>query len=182
MKYLMIVWLLLFICPSSHAITSQYKQLLLSTAKAMNVNGSGGNTKTFTFSAAAPSRVIAVSALLKDEGNTQFSNFGALAGLTNGILLQWSKGGVTTTLATIKDNADMSNIFSDMQHFGNSAVLSLLSIVTPEGFGNTNNVFRGKMLIGHDNILNTSDSVSAIVQDNLTNIDVLEMGITIETD
>lgn len=182
MKYLMIVWLLLFICPSSQASTTQYKQLLLTAAKAMNVNGSGGSTKTFIFTTTAPSRVVAISALLKDEGNTQFSNFGAISGLTNGVLLQWTKGGVTSTLATIKDNGDMSNIFSDMQHFGNSAVLSLLSIVTPEGFGNTNNVFRGKMTLGHDNILATSDSVSAIVQDNLTNIDVLEMGITIETD
>lgn len=165
------------------AITTQYKQLLDSSTKGMNVNGSSVN-KTYSYSPGSGTvRIKSLSVLLQDEGTTSFNKFGAITALTNGIVIQWSKGGSTTTFATIKDNSDVTNIFSDMQHFGNSAVLSILSVVTPQGFGNTNNVFRGKTLFnGGDNLLSDSDSISAIVKDNLTNIDTLEMGVVIETD
>lgn len=157
------------------------QQLLNAGSKAMNVNG--GTPKTFSYSPGSGAVAIAgLSCLLKDDGATDFTKFGAITALTNGILLQWSIGGNTQTLATIKDNSDMTHAFPHNQHFGNSATLSILSIVTPQGFGNSTNVFRGVLKFDEPIILSGTDAINAIVQDNLTSIDVLNMAALVEMD
>lgn len=181
MKKLFLVTLTFLLGKCSYAITPQYQQLLNSGSKAMNVNG--GSPVTFSYSPGTGTiRVTDIMVLLKDEGTNSFSNFGALAGLTNGVLIRWSIGGSTKTFATIKDNATLTNVFPDHQHFGSSAVLSILSVVTPVGFGNSNNVFKGKFHFPNAIDLTDSDAIQALVQDNLTNIDTLEMGVYIETE
>lgn len=158
------------------------QQLLNAGTKAMNVNG--GTPKTFSYSpgGVAIASVIALSCVLKDDGATDFTKFGAITALTNGVLLQWSIGGNTQTLTTIKDNSDLTHTFSYNQHFGNSATLSILSIVTPQGFGNSTNVFRGILKFLTPITLTGSDAINAIVQDNLSGIDVFTMSAIIGQD
>lgn len=157
------------------------QQLLNSGSKAMNVNG--GTPKTFGYSPGSGSiALLGLSCTLKDDGATDLTKFGAITALTNGILLQYSIGGSTQTLTTIKDNSDLTHTFYTYQHFGNSATLSILSIVTPQGFGNSTNVFRGVLLLQEPVILTDSDAINAIVQDNLTSIDVLNMSAFIRID
>lgn len=157
------------------------QQLLNAGSKAMNVNG--GTPKTFTYSPGSGAVALAgLSCLLKDDGSTDFTKFGAITALTNGVLLQWSIGGSTQTIATLKDNSDLTHTFASNQHFGNSATLSILSIITPQGFGNSTNVFRGVLIFDPPVILSNSDAVNAIVQDNLTSIDVLNMSAIVRID
>lgn len=139
----------------------------------MNVNGSV-TPKVFIYTASADQNLVSLLCLLKDEGSTAFGSFGALSSLTNGVLVQITKGGSTRTLATIKDNADLCMVFPQNQ-FGNGAVLSILSIVSPEGFGDTNNCFVGSLNLREPIFLSTGDSVSVTVQDNLSSIDVFQM-------
>lgn len=162
-------------------VITAVQQLLLSGSKAMNVNG--GTPKTFTYSPGSGNvRVIALSCLLKDDGTTDMTKFGAITALTNGVLLQWSIDGSTQTMATIKDNSDITHTFPHAQHFGNSATLSILAIITPQGFGNSTNIFRGMIVFNQPVTLSGSDAINVIIQDNITAIDVFTISAHIEMD
>ena len=156
------------------------QQLQLSSSKLMNVNGSV-TPKVFTYTTSADQNLTSLLCLLKDEGSTTFGNFGALSILTNGVLIQITQNGNTRTLATIKDNADLCMVFPQNQ-FGNGAVLSILSIVSPEGFGDTNNCFVGSLNFREPIFLANGDSISVTIQDNLTNIDVFQMSCGLYTE
>lgn len=150
-----------------------------SGSKAMNVNGSSVN-QTFSYSPGG-SLVVAInkiSCILRQGAgdNTSFTNFAAISALTNGILVQCSINGSTSTIATIKDNSDLCHKFHFNQ-FGNSSVLSILSIVTSEGFGNTSNAFIGTMELVQPLVLVGSDSISVLIQDNLSSVGLLNMSI-----
>lgn len=155
----------------------QFNNLLNSGSKNMNVDGSSVN-KVFSYSPGNgnSTQIIGLSCTLRDEGTTSLNKFGAITALTNGLLIQATVSGVTTTIATIKDNADLSNIFHYNQ-YGNSSVLSLLGIVTPQGFGNSNNVFVGHFDIElkQSILLTDTDSISVTIQDNLSGIDTLQV-------
>lgn len=159
----------------------QYFSLLNSGSKAMNVNGSV-TPKAFTYTSSGDSSVKSIIITLQDEGTTSLNKFGAITALSNGLLLEWTIGGNSTTLATLVDNSDLCNLFKDHQHFGNSAVLSIVSVVTPEGFGNTNNILRGTIEFDTGVILNDSDVFKATVRDNLTGIDSMTMGVVVQID
>lgn len=148
----------------------------------MNVNGSI-TPKTFTYSPGGGISVgvTGLMVLLRDEGTTSFDKFGALTALSNGLLVQATISGISRALTTIKDNADLCTRFHFNQ-FGSSAILSILSIVTPEGFGASNNVFIGFMEFQQPIILLDTDSIDVIVQDNLTNIDSLQIACKTVTD
>lgn len=152
------------------------QNLLLSNSKSMNVDGT--TPKTFIYTAPQALAILGISCILKDEGNTSLNKFGAITALTNGILIQATIGGITSTIMTIKDNSDLCKIF-EVNQFGNSAALSILGIVTPEGFGASNNIFVGNTEFKNPFtlILNQDDTIQAVVQDNLTNIDILEMTV-----
>lgn len=157
------------------------QNLLNSSSKAMNVNGS---VTPVSFSYSPESGVSAITGmtiLFKDDGSTSFDKFGAIMALTNGITINTNISSAISTITTIKDNADLCTRFHFNQ-FGNSAVLSLLSIVTPEGFGNSNNVFIGYMDFLDPIILFNTDSIYVTIQDNLTNIDFIQMACKIRTE
>ena len=147
----------------------------------MNVNGSG-TAQSFSFSpGTGPFAVTDIDVLLEDAGADNFNKFGAITALTNGIKIQWTISGTTTVLAIVKDNAEMTNIFPHHQHFGSGAILSLLGVVTPEGFGNSSTVFKGCIHFDQPVLLQDSDILEAIVQDDLTAIGTLEIGIYVQS-
>lgn len=156
-------------------MVTSFQNLLNGAAKSMNVNGFI-TPQTFSYSPGMgnTAAISGVTVLLRDEGTASFDKFGAITALSNGLLLQVTINGNTRTLSTIKDNGDFCTRFHFNQ-FGNGAVLSLLSIVTPEGFGNSNNVFIGFMEFQNIMILNDTDSISVIIQDNLSAVDNLQM-------
>lgn len=149
------------------------KNFLNSGSKTLNVNGSV-TPQVFTFTSVGEQHLTAISCLLKDEGATSFEKFGALNALANGVLIQVTQSGVTRTITTIKDNADLCMLFSQNQ-FGNGAVLSILSVVSPEGFGDTNNCFVGVLEFDEYIPLADGDTVTVTIQDNLTTVDVFQM-------
>lgn len=145
-----------------------------SSSKALNVNGS---SVAVTFSYSPGNAVVHVTGLVclfKDEGANDFSKFGALNALTNGILIKTTRGGQDKQLTIIKDNADMATRFP-ANHFGSSAVLSLLGITTPVGFGGSNNVFVGRLDFTRPLVLSNEDSISVVIRDNLSTIDLFNI-------
>lgn len=156
--------------------------LLNAGSKLMNVNGTTPKTFSYSPGGVLAQQVMGLVCILKDEGTTTFAKFGGITAITNGLQIQWSVGGNTQNYALIKDNADLTQAFPDHQHFGNSATLSLLGIATPEGFGNSNNVFKGKINFITPVLLTGSDAINVIVQDDLSAVDVLQIAAIIELD
>jgi hypothetical protein len=158
----------------------KYEQLLNSGSKDLTVNGSV-TPVVFSYSPGSGTvRLTGISLILRDEGTTDLNKFGVLSALTNGLLMQYSISSSDYTLANMKDNSDVANVFSDVQHFGNSATLSILSVVTPQGWGNSTNIFKGKLLLRNGVILTDSDSIKVTVRDNISNVDHLEIGVFVE--
>jgi len=153
--------------------------LLNGSSKAMNVNGAT-TPVVFTYSpgGSTPVEIHKITCLLKQSSgdNTAFSNFAALSALANGVLIQCTIAGNTTTMATLKDNSDLCNMFS-INQFGSSAVLSILSVVTPQGFGNSTNSFIGAMQFQQPFLLTGSDTITVTIQDNLSSVGLLNMSI-----
>lgn len=153
------------------------QNLLNGAAKSMAVNGSS-TSQSFSFTASSVCHVQGISLLMQHAGNCGFNVFGALGSpLTNGVLIQGTVNGSTMTIANIKDNADLCTRFQYNQ-FGNSAVLSILSIVTPQGFGNTNNVFVGYMEFPDLVQLQPGDSITVTIQDNLSSLNFIQMCVS----
>lgn len=148
------------------------------SSKLMNVNGS---VTPQVFSYVPPASEVAalteLTVALKDDGTTALTNFAAIAALTNGVLISANVGGITKTIATIKDNADLATRFTFSQ-FGNGAVLSILGLGTAQGFGSSNNIFIGSMQLPEPIVLDSSqgDSLSVTIQDNLSAVDIFQMG------
>lgn len=157
------------------------QSLLNGAAKSMSVNGSV-TPQSFSYSPGTGSvQVNAITIVIRDEGNSALSNFGAISALNNGLQIKVNISGVEATLFNIKDNADMCAFFSE-KCFGSSAVLSLLGITTPVGFGASNNIFCGEIDFNRPILLTDSDSITAYVRDNLSAIDTLNMAIILEKD
>lgn len=163
-------------------IVTIMQPLLNAGSKLMNVNGTTPKTFTYSPGGILVQEVVGLVCLLKDDGATTFAKFGAITAITNGLQIQWSIGGNAQNYALVKDNADLTQAFPDDQHFGNSATLSLLGIATPEGFGNSNNVFKGKIEFVTPILLTGSDAINVIVQDDLSAVDVLQIAAIIELD
>lgn len=157
------------------------QNLLNGSSKLMNIDGSS-TPKTFTYSPGGGeyAEIRGLYILLKDDGSTTFDKFGAITALTNGLLIKCNTDSVDSTITLIKDNADLCTRF-DRSHFGSSAVLSILSIVTPEGFGGSTDVFVGYLQFDDPIVLFDTDSISAVVQDNLSAVDFLQMSCKIVT-
>lgn len=160
------------------------KSLLLSGSKEMKVDGT--TPKTFSYTATATSLVRKIRIAMIDDGASTAIKFGSITGLTNGILIQSVIGGVTSTIATLKDNGDIITHFSGL-NFGSSAVLSILGLVTPQGYLDSTDVIVGAMAFAEypgvvDIILRSGDKIQAVVQDNLTSIDFLRMTVEIGTE
>lgn len=162
----------------------QTNNLLNGASKTMNVDGSG-TPKVFSYSPGGSVSVelVGLTCVMQDEGTTSLNKFGALTALTNGVLIQVTINSVTTTITTIKDNADLCTRFHG-NHFGNSATLSLLGIVTPEGFGNSTNIFMGHAEFNENGriLLTGADSISVTVQDNLTGLNSFQISCKVVSD
>jgi hypothetical protein len=150
-----------------------------SGSKSMTVNGAT-TPVVFSYSpgAGVSSEIHKISCILKQSSgdNTAFTNFAAGSALTNGVLIQCTVNGTATTMCTLKDNSDLCNMFS-VNQFGSGAILSILSVVTPEGFGGTNNCFVGVMEFLQPFILTGSDTLTVTVQDNLSSVGLLNMSV-----
>lgn len=145
--------------------------LMNAGSKLANVNGT--TPKTFTYTMTADGLINSISCILKDDGTTSLTNFGAIAAISNGVLIQATQSGSNRTIATIKDNADFSLAFNANQ-YGNGSVLSILGIITAQGFGNSNNIFVGTRIFQIPIQMFSGDSISVVIQDNLSAIDVLQ--------
>lgn len=148
-------------------------------SKLMNVNGSV--TPAVFLYAPAAADITAINELtvvLTDEGTSPLGVFGSLAAaLSVGIKIEVILNGVTFPISLIKDNADLASRFTFSQ-FGNGSVLSILGLGTAQGFGNSNDVFVGSLQLPEPLVLvgSTGDEMRITIQDNLTAVDVLQMG------
>lgn len=156
------------------------ENLLNGSAKAMNVNGSSVN-QTFSYSPGEETaHIVALVCLFKDDGANDLIKFGALAALTNGVLIKAVISEQDIPITTIKDNADMVTRFAQ-NHFGSSAVLSILGITTPVGFGGSTNIFAGRLEFSSPIVLTGDDAISVVIRDNLTNIDLFQIACVVRT-
>lgn len=160
--------------------------LLDGSEKEMNKNGSV-TPKSYGYTATEITKVLSLSLLIIDEGSTSTDKFGALSALQSGVLIQAVLGGVTKTIATLKDNGDIVNA-CDRNSFGSSAVLSVLGISTPQGFLDSNDAFIGEIILGEiseisplDIILQADDVIKAVVQDNLTGLNFFRISVKVGT-
>jgi len=87
------------------------------SSKAMNVNGSS-TPVNFDF---APGQgevwyLSKISSMLSDDGLTRHGpgDFGGLSSLTNGVEIRIKTEGAESVLATLQDNADFLQVFSDL--------------------------------------------------------------------
>lgn len=147
--------------------------------KSMAVNGASVN-KVFSW-VPDEGKEISVSKLtilLKDDGASTFAKFGSISVLTGGILIEAVIDGVAREICNIRDNGDLCTHFPFSQ-FGSAAVLSILSVVTPQGFGDSNDVFVGSMQFSEPLgiIAANGDLIRATVRDDLSAIDTLLIGI-----
>lgn len=156
------------------------QNLLNAGSKSMAVNGSV-TPVSFAYSPGGGNSVEIhkITCLLKQASgdNTSFTNFAAASALTNGISVQCTINSITSTIALIKDNSDICHMFPANQ-FGNGSVLSILSVVTPQGFGSTSNLFQGLMEFRESFILTGSDVLTVVIQDNLSSVGLLNMSIS----
>lgn len=160
-----------------------FQPLTLSGSQSMNVNGSV-TPQTFSYTLSARSKLLYISILLRDEGTTSLSSFGAISALTNGLAIQLVKASTPTTIATVKSNADLCNC-CDGNYFGNGAVIvNALGVAVAQGFGASNNIFSGYLDLDTQMgvFLDSGDKVQAIVQDNLSAVDFLQMFVVLEQD
>jgi hypothetical protein len=105
--------------------------------------------------------------LLLDDGNIDFSKFGAGAALTNGIQLNMSVASTVYEVCVINNNADI--------------VLKFTGGAGTQGNGgfSPNDAYWGAMTFGKNITLNggTSDFVEIKIRDNLTGVDVLRAAV-----
>ncbi len=148
------------------------------SSKAMNVNGSSVNQAFSYAPISGQVAITGISIILQDDGATNLNKFGAITALTNGISIGVTIASTGKSITTIKDNSDLFTRF-EISQIGSSAVLSILSVITPLGFGDTVDSFQGFMGFNPPIILDqaNSDAIGAVVRDNLTNIDMLEMAV-----
>lgn len=149
-----------------------------SSNKSMAVDGSSVN-KTYSYSPGSGTVVIVgLICVLEDSGQSSLTKFGSITALTNGCVISVTINSITTTITTIKDNADLITRFPQ-NHFGSSATDTLGGAV---GFGDSYDTFVGQVEFPRAIILTGSDSIQAVVKDNLTNISTLQISCIIDRD
>lgn len=136
-------------------------------AENANVNGTLASPRTFSAGPSGPGGLWYIGGLslfLQDNGTTSAANFGAVAGLTNGVLVQVRSGGTTYDVTTVKNNMDL------LLTFNKDRWLPITS-----GFLETSDVFQGTLAFPLTMKLNQSqgDFIRIQVRDNLTGLDQL---------
>lgn len=109
-----------------------------------------------------------IGLIIRDNGNLNPDNFGALTALTNGVLVEFKIDGTDQTVFTIKENWEVALHFSTG---GNMVGES-------NGFLNDKNIFAGNIaLTAKDITLNgdDNDELKVTIQDNLTGLTFFQM-------
>jgi hypothetical protein len=146
------------------------RYLLNGASSAMNVNGSVTNqTFSYTPPAGLISFIHGIQFFIFDNGTVDTNEFGQITALTNGLLVRATIDGVNRDIATIKNNIDITNFFP----------FETLVSNTGTGWLNQLDYYRGMMRFPIPLKLDQSagDSVSIIVRDNLTGIDILNASV-----
>lgn len=145
----------------------------------MNVSGSLGTPLIYSYSPVSGTVGLSkIMFLLEDAGSASLSNFGAIAGLTNGIELSITILGVKTVLFIAKNNADLM-LRCDSVTLGSSATDTLGN---PNGFGQSVDMLFGSFNFEDHILLTDADSVDIAVRDNLTNVNMLRASVVIVKD
>jgi hypothetical protein len=145
------------------------EHLLNSSSKDMAVDGSTVNVE---FSSGPGTGVIwyinEIGLSIDDNGNNTPSTFGAISGLTNGVLIEQQISSTDYEFDNLVTNLDIIAGFTDHFLRGQS-----------NAYLNSANFFSGKVelrqaitLVGDD-----SDIIKALVRDDLTGLNILEMTI-----
>lgn len=106
--------------------------------------------------------IESISIVLMDSGTTNPSNFGALGALANGVQIQIKSNGVTTTLATLNNNMDLTLVFKNQP------------VIPPtSGFFESSDGYIGELKFDTPILLQNSsaDFVRLAIRDNLTGLD-----------
>lgn len=157
-------------------IITQVVDLLNGSSKSMKVNGSV-TPQEFSYSPGNGTvEILAIAVALADDAASDWTKFGALTGLTNGLLLEFvPDGSSATTLMVIKDNADMAVRFHKVS-FGPSLVSALGALL---GFGGTQFNFIGLLELTSPLSLTGNDAIRATVRDNLAGLVNFNMSLVV---
>lgn len=133
-------------------------------SSAMNVDGSS-NPVTFRIGAAAGSRldVTQVRIGITDNADMDDSKFGGMTALTNGLVLQYTRSGITYSVGNVKTNGQLrltcSGEYATKAPAGSYGFSAVCHLGGQENAG---------VVIRLDG--NTGDQIQLIVQDNLTGL------------
>lgn len=142
--------------------------LMNAGSKLMNVNGSV-TPVNFDFTPASGAYYVEqISFFIQDTGTQGMADFGALAALTNGLLIKTKSNGIENDWQNLKDNIDLAMTFHEH---------AILLAAVSTGFLNSNDFFLGAFQFDNPITLkfSTSDFFRATVRDNLTGINNLRM-------
>lgn len=147
--------------------------LLNGSSNSMSVNGSSTPVSfTYTVPGGQTWYVQNINLFMIDGGTMDPTDFGSIAGLTNGLLLEASVSGNLYTIGTYKNNVELATLFSSSS-VGNSTTLFGTS-----GFLETSDIYLGSKVFKPEITLNAGDYIRVTVRDNLTSIDILNMSIS----
>lgn len=108
---------------------------------------------------------------LQDPGTTPYNNFGAISSLSNGVLFSVRSTGVDNNMFNLKDNADISTIFSGIAGAG-AALLGIGG-----GWLNTEDAVAFSLRFTQPIMIDsrTNDRLRITVRDNLTGLEVFRI-------
>jgi hypothetical protein len=152
-----------------------------SGTKSMVINGSV-TPQVFSYTIASRCTLAALSILVADDANSSFAQFGGVAALANGLLVEVVRGAEIHQVMNVKDNADLCARFV-VNHFGSSLVNTL---GLPVGLGGATFTFVGHLpIIGRTDtmlsqmIFEGGDIIRTTVRDNLTGLSAISMGVSL---
>jgi hypothetical protein len=159
-------------------IVTQIVDLKNTGSKAMKVNGS---VTPVEFSYAPDDRtsvdVLGIALALNDDAASDWTKFGGLNGLANGVLIEYAPDGADPVeIMTLKDNADLAVRFT-RQSFGPSLISSLGAIL---GLGGTQCNYFGIVTFRTPLTLHGADKIAATVRDDLRALTNFNMAVVVE--
>lgn len=128
--------------------------------------GSLGSPVVFSYTVPAGQawRLHTLNLTMIDSGEAIPTSFGSIGGLVNGLLIEYTTGGNTYTLANLKDNLDLVTEFrASFNQTSNAALLA------------TNDVFIGFREVKPSVVLREGDVVRATVRDDISGLDNLRI-------
>lgn len=119
--------------------------------------------------------LVSLNLVINDNGTNGLTNFGAIAGLSSGILIESITTGVAHSIMTIKTNYQILSFFNQMTLSNGSS-----NLVGDDGFGASKTWAKATLDLRDNKIILTdSDSIRATIRDDLRSIDLLTMSCRI---